>query len=346
MSASKWAWSATDSAVHNQEPSNAEKIHSGSSSSSSGSTIILGPPSAQLTTVPVQFVSVVPFLSDDYEIDEIIPSCDTKYLLVVLRRCSQDISSGEDEMDTDIPKDGSNVQIILYSIEENGLLDEVPVCVRILEEKDSPIEICMLPKYEGKRRAFEGPDTENGIFAMTCEDGSLKIISLTSLKTISEAKVDTGNFVSATYCKSLERICACTDKGSLHFYSFYEFDADSSDERDDEQCNMMSEPMDTGRCSKSNIIYDAMPSTSSTLLQSGNKTEQELIAYRKNLTLNDLKILYSLTLFEELPLPYNAEVPGCWSELIQAQKQRRHPNHLRPGDDSNLTRTWRLHNDA
>lgn len=349
---SKWAWSQTDSipntnATPTQEtPTNTEKT---SGNEKIGTPM---PTTGQINSSPVQFVTVVPFLSDDYEIDEIIPSCDARFLLVVLRRCTQleGTSFADDDMETDIPKDNSNVQLILYSIEENGLLDEVPVCVRILEEKDSPLEFCMLPKYDGKRRVFEGPDTENGIFAMTCVDGSLKIISLSSLKTISEARVDTGNFVSVTYCKSLERICACTDKGSLHFYSFYEFDADSSDERDDDQCfsNLIGEPLTSmGRCNKSNIIYDAMPSTSTQVPPAtGTKQETELIAYKNNLTLNDLKVLYSLTLFEELPLPYNAEVPGCWSELIQAQKQRRHPNHLRPGDDSNLTRTWRLHNDA
>uniref|UniRef100_A0A336MXH4 CSON002646 protein n=1 Tax=Culicoides sonorensis TaxID=179676 RepID=A0A336MXH4_CULSO len=362
-SPSKWAWSQNDSiasstsstvtvASSKQEQNINPENYKSVSIASEKMTSIQMNCGSQIQSSPVQFVSVVPFLSDDYEIDEIIPSCDTKFLLVVLRRCTQleGTSFADDDMETDIPKDNSNVQLILYSIEENGMLDEVAVCVRILEEKDSPLEFCMLPKYEGKRRVFEGPDTENGIFAMTCVDGSLKIISLSSLKTISEAKVDTGNFVSVTYCKSLERICACTDKGSLHFYSFYEFDADSSDDRDDDQCfsNLITDPLTAmGRCSKSNIIYDAMPSTSSqTPLAQGNKQESELIAYKNNLTLNDLKILYSLTLFEELPLTYNAEVPGCWSELIQAQKQRRHPNHLRPGDDSNLTRTWRLHNDA
>lgn len=359
---SKWAWSQTDS-IANSAPSttttSTQEIATNNDNSnknvSNATNVMEKLPhsmTGQINSMAVQFVTVVPFLSDDYEIDEIIPSCDTKFLLVVLRRCTQleGTSFADDDMETDIPKDNSNVQLILYSIEDNGLLDEVPVCVRILEEKDSPLEFCMLPKYEGKRRVFEGPDTENGIFAMTCVDGSLKVISLSSLKTISEAKVDTGNFVSVTYCKSLERICACTDKGSLHFYSFYEFDADSSDERDDDQCfsNIIGDPHSTvGRCNKSNIIYDAMPSTSSQLpAGASNKQETELIAYKNNLSLNDLKILYSLTLFEELPLPYNAEVPGCWSELIQAQKQRRHPNHLRPGDDSNLTRTWRLHNDA
>lgn len=72
-----------------------------------------------------------------------------------------------------------------------------------------------------------------------------------------------------------------------------------------------------------------------------------MIAYQKSLSLNDMKTLYSLTLFDEMLTPYSAEVPGCWSELVQAQKQRRHPqNSMRPGDDTHLTRTWRLHNDA
>lgn len=70
------------------------------------------------------------------------------------------------------------------------------------------------------------------------------------------------------------------------------------------------------------------------------------IALKSDLTLIDLKLLYYLTLFDEMLTPYSAEVPSCWNELVQAQKQRRHPHNIRPGDDGHLTKTWRLHNDA
>ena len=81
--------------------------------------------------------------------------------------------------------------------------------------------------------------------------------------------------------------------------------------------------------------------------QSETLNLSDILAYKQdNISLNTLRILYSLTLFDEMLTPYSAEVPGCWSELEQAQKQRRHSQNLRPGDDSHLTKTWRLHNDA
>ncbi|MPC94939.1 Baculoviral IAP repeat-containing protein 6 [Portunus trituberculatus] len=42
-----------------------------------------------------------------------------------------------------------------------------------------------------------------------------------------------------------------------------------------------------------------------------------------------------------------ATVPPCWSEIIQAQKQRRNPQHLQQHpDDLDTTRTWRLEADS
>lgn len=41
-----------------------------------------------------------------------------------------------------------------------------------------------------------------------------------------------------------------------------------------------------------------------------------------------------------------ATVPPCWSEIIQAQKQRRNPQHLQQhAEDMDTTRTWRLESD-
>lgn len=83
------------------------------------------------------------------------------------------------------------------------------------------------------------------------------------------------------------------------------------------------------------------PSSSSTVAAAN------LLAYKPgDLTLDDLHTFYALTQFDEMLTPYTAEVPSCWNELVQAQKQRKQPQHLRPGDDTHLTKTWRLHNDA
>lgn len=300
---------------------------------------------------PIQTIQIPTYLFDDYEITEILPSYDNRYLLIVLKR-SQEKSDDEivfmetDQNDAYSPEEFPFVHLLLYGIDENGLIKEVPLCQRLLGPKDTPIEICMLPKFDTNGRLFNGSSsTESGAFVMTCVDGSIKVLSITTLKTISEAKVEGQKFISTVYCKNLERLCGCTDKGMLHFYSFYDLDIDSSDEVDDESTMLTNEPSTTSE-DKQAFYDNAMPSTSTAAPNDEKKANPELFAHRKNLSLNDLKVLYSLTLFDEMLTPYSAEVPGCWTELVQAQKQRRHPQHLSPGEDTHLTRTWRLHNDA
>ncbi|CRK88840.1 CLUMA_CG002660, isoform A [Clunio marinus] len=297
---------------------------------------------------PIQTIQIPTYLYDDYEITEILPSYDSRYLLIVLKR-SQEKSDDEivfmetDQNDAYSPEEFPFVHLLLYSIDDNGLIKEVPLCQRLLGPKDTPIEICMLPKFDTNGRLFSGSPSESGGFVMACVDGSIKVLSITTLKTISEAKVDGQKFISTVYCKNLERLCGCTDKGLLHFYSFYDLDIDSSDEVEDETL------MITNEFDNKIINYDnAVPSTSTAPPKpiDDKRTTPELIAHRQDLTLSDLKVLYSLTLFDEMLTPYSAEVPGCWTELVQAQKQRRHPQHLSPGEDTHLTRTWRLHNDA
>lgn len=79
--------------------------------------------------------------------------------------------------------------------------------------------------------------------------------------------------------------------------------------------------------------FPASPSPSS---MTANATTSNLLANRNgDLTLNDLRSLYALTLFDDKSIPYTAEVPSCWNNLVQAQKQRKQSQH-----------TWRLHNDA
>lgn len=309
-----------------------------------------------LICFPIQTIQIPTYLFDDYEITEILPSFDNRYLLIVLKR-SQEKSDDEivfmetDQNDAYSPEEFPFVHLLLYGIDDNGLIKDVPLCQRLLGPKDTPIEICMLPKFDTNGRLFSGsPTEESGAFVMTCVDGSIKVLSITSLKTLSEAKVEGQKFISTVYCKNLERLCGCTDKGLLHFYSFYDLDIDSSDEVDDESAMIINDSNITNIDTKPINYENAMPSTSSATPPKQSNDEKklnpELVAHRQELTLNDLKVLYSLTLFDEMLTPYSAEVPGCWTELVQAQKQRRHPQHLSPGEDTHLTRTWRLHNDA
>lgn len=278
---------------------------------------------------PIQTLEIT--ADEKFEIKEILTSCDNRYLLVALKSINQNQENCDECL------------LAVYEIDDKGLLIETPISKRIFMNDEVPVEFCMLPKFDTNGRIFSGSPTESNAFVITCVDGSVKVLSITSLKTLSEARVENEKFISSVYCKNLERLCSCTASGSLHFYSFYDLDNDSSDEIEDE---VIAEPI-------LKPDYDTpMPSTSSAAMQtakisSENKSQKiELLAHKKDLSLVDLKTLYSLTLFDEMLTPYSAEVPGCWTELVQAQKQRRHPQNMGPGEDTHLIRTWRLHNDA
>ncbi|XP_059612083.1 baculoviral IAP repeat-containing protein 6 [Phlebotomus argentipes] len=337
-----------------------------------------------INCVPIQCISLKSLASDSYRITDIIPSHDEKYLLVVLRQQMTRNSPKDDDIieeplevdecekmeigDEDVTPKGKTqnfcqvenmTQLILFKIQEDGFLNETPHCVRHLFEDATPLEICMLPGYETERKA-NAQETKEGVFVMTCIDGTLKLIALSTLRTISEASIDGVKFVSATYCKSLERMCGCTEKGSLHFYSFYDMEADSGDEHDEHNTtfiisdsslsddSVVSDVSGVTHTKKTGSSDSTAPSTSTAGYSASHQTDAStnLIAHKSDLTMNDLKLAYALTEFDEMLTPYTAEVPVCWSELVQAQKVRRHPQHLKPGDDTHLTKTWRLHNDA
>lgn len=321
-------------------------------SSTISSTSSLSTPNNEIICNPIQFVTFnLARAFSNLEITDIIPSYEYKNILVILK--NQQIT-----------------QLIVYNIDENGVIEENSLCDKVYDgiTDSCPKEIIMLPNCDNNGRRFGGLDSEHGIMAMTCNNGSLNIVSLTTLHTISEVVVEKHKFVSLTYCKNLERLCGCTENGSLHFYSFFDLDAESSDGREDDNqyINMSDELREREGINKMNTENDNMdkskqsydeskPSTSTSATSAIpnfiNSSEipttgsSDIIAYKKSLTINDLKILYSLTLFDEILTPYSAEVPGCWSKLVQAQKQRRQ-QHLQFGDDTHLTRTWRLHNDA
>ncbi|KAG5670331.1 hypothetical protein PVAND_000606 [Polypedilum vanderplanki] len=278
-------------------------------------------------------------VTEDSEIKEIFTSCDNRYVIVVCQSRQQRFNEKNDEcvdyMEIDEARsvEIANIHVLVYEIDEKGLLLENIVSERKFFGNDIPIEFCILPKFDTNGRFFIDSLNESSTqaFVITCVDGSIKVLSITTLKTLSEARIKDEKFISSVYCKNLERLCACTNSGKLHFYSFY--DLDSSDELEDEV--MINEI---------NEYKNDMPSTSTNNVENEKYSKNELIANRKDLNLNDLKTLYSLTLFDEMLTPYSAEVPGCWTELVQAK--RRYPQNIGPGDDVHLIRTWRLHNDA
>jgi baculoviral IAP repeat-containing protein 6 len=290
----------------------------------------------ELVCFPMQAIEITD-IDNGYEIKEVLTSSDNHYMIVFLKSCSS--VNNNDCMETDNVRNDEMVQsqILVYEIDEKGLIKEQIVSRRMFINDQVPIEFCILPKFDTNERFFSGCPTDSNAFVITCLDGSIKVLSIKTLNTLSEANVQGENFISCVYCKNLERLCASTANGTLHFYSFYDLDNDSSDEIDDEVINSTE--------SIENKYKRVLPSTSNAYpkVECEKNSKIEIIANRKSLNLNDLKLLYSLTQFDE-SLSYSAEVPGCWTEIFQAK--RRHPQNMSPSEDTHLTRTWRLHNDA
>ncbi|XP_012256631.2 baculoviral IAP repeat-containing protein 6 isoform X2 [Athalia rosae] len=239
--------------------------------------------------------------------------------------------------------------LLVYAFDLTGkvvkLLPE-PVARRELPISHVPIEHVLLPLRDKNRSqscssgstSINAPPSSKkprGQIALVCKDGVVRLLDLATLKTISEAKLEGRKFVSATYCNSRERLCVCTNDGALHFFSTME-EEDSTEEKED--INDVNMAPDTGTTNNDEIA----PSTST----SSVSYQDPILAHRSNLTYSDLRTLYELTRFDRHSPAYGATVPPCWSEMMQAQRQRRHPQHLHQSEDQHHTRTWRLQNDS
>lgn len=323
-------------------------------------------PTTPITSEVSQSFAVVPILvGTSYVITEIHQAYDPSYFLVILRKATKSIAGATDEqpctkMDVDgeeLAADG--VQLFVYKVRDDGTFIEQPIASRVLFEDHQPLQICMLPSFMDDVDCVvdvTADDTKHGLFAMACADGSLQLLALTSLRIICDANA-AEKFVSVTYCKNLRRLCACTMAGVLHFYSFYDMDKDSSDEQEAEKLNLLAvsdasltggehDISETDGANKHGAgAAGPLPSTSTSPM-CGTVGGDSLFAFKTELSLDDLKHLYSMTQFDEMLTPYTAEVPACWNEIIQAQKQRCGPQNLRPGNDSHLIKSYRLHNDA
>lgn len=319
-----------------------------------------------ITCVPMQLLMVDSHLVTNFSIVDIIPSYDKKYLLIVLKNTDSSSSPSsssvvpievDGEVDTGQKNSANNNEVLLvvFEVKDSGF-EAIPTVSRWFLDDNAPIQICMLPNYIDKITNDVVESNSENVFAMICQSGKLLLISLLTLSTISDVS-DYEKFVTVTYCKNLERICASTASGMLHFYSFFDMDLDSADDHEDDKiANVDVQFMPEGDITETDGLKgQPIPSTSNTvpgaLRDSANapyfgSSAVPFIAYKLELTPHDLKSMYALTLFDPILTQYSAEVPACWNELIQAQKQRRPSQQLRAGDNSYLTKTWRLHNDA
>lgn len=162
----------------------------------------------------------------------------------------------------------------------------------------------------------------------------------------------------------LERLCASTAKGSLHFYTLNDSDNYSNEDHDDDeqqQLNYNATMNLTSTTSQSTLT--TMPPilyVSSSLTNLNEQNVDQSWMFEDTLNLNryfqeshaanrinitDLYKFQEMLQFEPYKNGYSAVVPPCWSEMQQAQRQRRLPQHLNM-DIEQYTRTWRLQTDT
>lgn len=234
--------------------------------------------------------------------------------------------------------------LLIYALDFTDKVPKLvpePIVKRELSSDWAPIENVFLPlQKKHQSLSTNGSNSSSnelrGQVALVCNDGVVRILELNTLKVISEARSEGEKFVSVAYCNRLNRLCACTSNGSLRFFIITEEDDSAEEKEDADDVNMMI--TDGG----SLVNEHAAPSTST----SSADYQEPIIAHRQNLTYTDLRGLYDLTRFDRHSPAYGATVPSCWSEMMQAQRQRRYPQHLHQSEDQHHTRTWRLQNDA
>lgn len=125
----------------------------------------------------------------------------------------------------------------------------------------------------------------------------------------------------------LERLCATTATGSLHFYALNENDSDSVEDQDEEDLF--------------NTATDAAPDSKPSEPTGIPQCFDDSADY---INMADLKRMHSLCAFEPLRNGFCASMPPCWTEMQQAQRQRKHP-HLKLENELH-TKTFRLQTDT
>ncbi|XP_063222017.1 baculoviral IAP repeat-containing protein 6 isoform X2 [Bacillus rossius redtenbacheri] len=243
--------------------------------------------------------------------------------------------------DTKHPFIGSLLVYALDLENEDMRLVEEPTNVREFDALECPRHMVMLPLREQDDGGIPVKGNLQGLAALVCADGVLRLLNLSTFKIVSKAapKKSGSKFISATYCSSLERLCVLTDKGTLHFFVIGDGGA--------AECagTSTTPPHLTTPQSGYPLMLGFSSDGSSTSSSNASPSEQ-LLVNRLPLGLAELQQLRELTLCANLSPCYAATVPPCWSELMQAQKQRRHPQHLQQGDEVQHTRSWRLQTDA
>lgn len=111
----------------------------------------------------------------------------------------------------------ANVLLLVYALDFTGSVVKVasePLVKRELPLEQAPVEHVLLPLQEKQKcTSFSTNSSTNstsnsaiqepaGQVALVCKDGVVRLLNLSTLKTVTEARLDGKKFISATYCNS------------------------------------------------------------------------------------------------------------------------------------------------
>lgn len=112
----------------------------------------------------------------------------------------------------------TNAVLLVYALDFSGPVVKVasePLVKRELASEQTPIEHVLLPLQEKQTKcttSFTNSSTNStsnsvaqepaGQIALVCKDGVVRLLNLSTLKTVTEARLDGKKFISATYCNS------------------------------------------------------------------------------------------------------------------------------------------------
>ncbi|EDX13491.1 GD20723 [Drosophila simulans] len=285
----------------------------------------------------------------------------------------------DESMETDNNAEGNvAAQLLVFDYDDTEISNDYTLAMTFSRAK-FPKQLCILPHFNSSPEHKDA-----GSICVVCADGTVEIYSLADFQGTMVIEEEGEHFESVVYCRNLDRLCCCSRQGGLLFYSLSEGENDSGDElleMDDDCSTTLTQAADVsvtdgGRqlggtdllgktlLANESICMDvgseaaAIPNSSSAAqgahvqtspsAASAPSTNANLLAYKTaDLTLEDLKVFYALTQFDDKLTVYSAEVPSCWNDLGQVQNQRKQSQNMRHGgDERDFTRTWRLHNDA
>lgn len=114
-------------------------------------------------------------------------------------------------------ENSANAMLLVYALDFTGPVVKVasePLVKRELPLEQAPIEHVLLPLQEKQKcTSFSTNSSTNstsnsiihepaGQVALVCKDGVVRLLNLSTLKTVTEARLDGKKFISATYCNS------------------------------------------------------------------------------------------------------------------------------------------------